>query len=59
MHDPGIIDSHIKLIPKVCKEIIAKEGGYNRCLLASKIIKLFINLMCESIVPGSCTVFQV
>jgi len=28
-------------------------------LLVSKIIKLFINLMCESIVPVSCTVFQV
>jgi len=28
-------------------------------LLASQIIKLFINLMCESIVPASCIVFQV
>jgi len=35
------------------------KEGYNRCLLASKIIKLFINLMCESFVPASCTVFQV
>jgi len=28
-------------------------------MLASKIIKLFINLICEWIVPASCTVFQV
>jgi len=36
-----------------------REGGYNRCLLASKIIKLFINLISELIFPTSCTMFQV
>jgi len=29
-----------------------REGGYNRRLSASKIIKLFINLICELIVSG-------
>jgi len=31
-----------------------EKGGYNKCLLASKIIKLFINLICKLIVYALC-----